>query len=92
MVVNVPHPARYALHKLIVYGERAGAYAAKANKDLAQAGLLLARLKETRSWEVEEAWADLTSRGKGWIQRIQRGRKALAKAYPEIDILEWLAL
>lgn len=91
-VVNIPHPARYALHKLIVYGERQGGFAAKSRKDLVQAGLLLARLKDTRRWEVDEAWADLTSRGRGWIDRVRRGREALAKAFPELDVLDWLTL
>lgn len=92
VVVSLPHPARYALHKLIVYGERKGAFAAKSNKDLVQAGLLLTRLKETRSWEVDEAWTDLIDRGKGWATRVSRGRKALATAFPELGVLEWLVL
>lgn len=91
-VASVPHPARYALHKLIVYGERKGSFAAKSNKDLMQAGLLLARLKDTRSWEVDEAWADLKSRGKGWLERANRGRGALAKAFPALDVAELLQL
>lgn len=37
VLVNVPHPARYALHKLLVYGEREGTFAAKSGKDLMQA-------------------------------------------------------
>jgi len=41
VVANIPHPARYALHKLIIYGEREGAFAAKASKDLIQAASLL---------------------------------------------------
>lgn len=92
VVVSVPHPARYALHKLIVYGERSGAYAAKSRKDLEQAAQLLARLKETRAWEVEEAWADLIQRGKGWVDRVKRGRSALIAAYTELGMEEWLLL
>ncbi|MEO7402999.1 MAG: GSU2403 family nucleotidyltransferase fold protein [Burkholderiales bacterium] len=95
MVVTVPHPphpARYALHKLIVYGERGGAVAVKSNKDLAQAGSLLARLKETRQWEVDEAWADLRSRGKGWTDRAKRGRDALARVAPQLELKDWLTL
>jgi hypothetical protein len=92
VVVSVPHPARYALHKLIVFGERKGAFAAKSAKDLMQAGMLLARLKETRRWDVEAAWADLVGRGKGWTGRVSRGWKALAKAFPELAVKEWLPL
>lgn len=92
VVVSVPHPARYALHKLIVYGERKGSFAVKSSKDLLQAGFLLSRLKDTRGWEVDEAWSDLKGRGKGWMERVKRGRDALAKAFPELGVLEWLAL
>lgn len=92
VVVNLPHPARYALHKLIVYGERQGSFAVKSNKDLIQAGLLLTRLKETRQWEIEEAWADLLGRGKGWKERVKRGRDALARSFPELEVKAWLAM
>lgn len=40
VLVNIPSPARYALHKLIVAGERATAFAAKTGKDIRQAELL----------------------------------------------------
>lgn len=92
VVVSIPHPARYALHKLIVYGERQGAFAAKSAKDLMQAGALLTRLKETRNWEVEAAWSDLLARGKGWTTRVRRGRDALAKAFPDLAVSQWLPL
>lgn len=89
-VVNVPHPARYALHKLIVYGEREGAFMSKSGKDLVQAGLLLSVLRESRPWEVEEAWEDLLARGKGWSSRARRGLKALARRFPGGGFDAWL--
>ncbi|MFY9329375.1 MAG: GSU2403 family nucleotidyltransferase fold protein [Georgfuchsia sp.] len=92
VIANVPHPARFALHKLIVYGERQGAFAAKAAKDLAQAAALLTFLKEQRAWEVEEAWEDLVSRGKGWRTRVARGHATLTKVAPELDLPVWLPL
>jgi hypothetical protein len=90
IVVNIPHPARYALHKLLVYGERSGAFATKSNKDIVQAGCLLSLLKERRPWEAEEAWTDLMSRGKGWESRALQGHKALAAAFPELELEQWL--
>jgi hypothetical protein len=92
VVVSIPHPARYALHKLIVYGERQGSFAAKSAKDLMQAAALLGRLKQIRPWEVESAWADLIKRGKGWTTRVSRSRDVLAKAFPDLALLEWLTL
>ncbi len=90
VLVNVPDPARFALHKLLVYGERSGTLAAKSSKDLVQAGLLLSPLKEHRASEVEEAWKDLLSRGKGWVRQARQGVGALAKAYPELRAKHWL--
>ena len=92
VVANVPHPARFALHKLLVFGERKGAFATKASKDLAQAAALLACLHETRDWEIEEAWEDLLSRGKGWRERAAFGLAAMDKRYPELDTPHWLRL
>lgn len=89
-IVNVPHPARYALHKLIVSGEREGAFQSKSQKDLMQSGLLLSALKELRPWEVEAAWADLLSRGNGWSSRARNGLLALGKLFPGEGFDDWL--
>lgn len=90
VMVNIPHPARYALHKLIVAGEREGMFAMKAGKDLMQAGLLLDVLREIKPWEVEEAWADLLGRGPGWQSRALRGLAMLEKRFPEAAFGKWL--
>lgn len=92
VVANVPHPARYALHKLIVFGERPVARAIKANKDLRQSAALLANFRAGSDWEFQRAWADLVGRGSGWTSRVARGRDALAKLAPELDVLSWLKL
>lgn len=90
VVVSMPHPARYALHKLLVFGEREGSFAAKTSKDLQQAASLLAYFRENRRWEAIEAWADLSSRGKGWVTRASQGLKALERAFPDLKPSEWL--
>jgi hypothetical protein len=90
ILVNVPHPARYALHKLIVSGEREGPFAAKSGKDIMQAGLLLGALRETNPWEVEQAWQDLKGRGEGWKSRAQRGLANLDTKFPSQRFSEWL--
>lgn len=91
-VVNVPQPGRYALHKLLIHGERESAFATKASKDLLQAELLLSYLKEHRPVEVKEAWADLISRGPGWVRRARHGRAALDKTAPALQLKDWLKL
>ena len=83
-------PARYALHKLLVAAERRGAFQAKAAKDLAQAGMLLAVLRERRSAEVQELWQNLLARGPGWRERAEQGAMALQRRYPEFGVQGWL--
>jgi hypothetical protein len=90
VLINVPHPARYALHKLIIYGERSGLHRAKAGKDLLQSALLLHILREQRPFEIEEAWVDLMRRGKDWRSRATAGLQALQRAYPEEGYENWL--
>ena len=90
VVVNVPQPARYALHKLLVYGEREGAFATKAGKDLLQVFQLLAWLKTHRPAETVEVWEDLISRGPGWVKRARPGLAALATLAPELQVKKWL--
>lgn len=92
VAVSIPHPARYSLHKLLVFAERRGSFLQKAQKDLRQAAALLEYLKATRGWEVDEAWADLLSRGSGWTMRARQGRDALARSAPELGIKDWLRM
>lgn len=89
VVVNVSSPARYALHKLIVAGERGGSFVVKSAKDLRQSAALLLRLRETRGSEVRAAWRDLVARGPGWRRRMKIGLQGLGKEAPELK--EWIA-
>jgi hypothetical protein len=86
VVVNLPEPARFALHKLLVFGERGAAFRAKANKDLAQAAHLLDFLWEHRRDELAGALSDMVARGKGWQSRLGLGVQALRKAYPDLEV------
>lgn len=88
--VNIPHPARYAMHKLLVSGERSASFLQKARKDLQQAAALLEYLKVVRAWDVEDAWKDLIQRGRGWTTRTKQGIDALAKVAPDLGVKEWL--
>jgi hypothetical protein len=92
VVANVPHPARYALHKLVIAGERPIGKAVKSAKDLRQAAALLEWFRANAAWQVDDAWADLVARGAGWRSRAKRGRAALAKLAPELDALSWLEI
>ncbi len=90
VVVNVPHPLRYAMHKLIVAGERGATRAAKSAKDLRQSASLFACYQQGSAWEAREAWSDLLSRGPGWKQRALRGLVAVNKLAPELAVRDWL--
>jgi hypothetical protein len=92
LVVNVPQPHRFALHKLIVYGERPLAQRVKANKDLAQAGALLDYLLDNDGEELISAWEDVVQRGPGWVRRLLAGWRALEAAQPALNFTERLRL
>src|SRR5690242_18068747 len=92
VIVNVPNPARYALHKLLVFAERGATRRLKANKDLRQSAALLSYCRASSDWEVGEAWKDLIARGPGWRERAERGRDALAGIDPDLDVMKWLKL
>jgi hypothetical protein len=82
IVVNLPRPERYALHKLLVYGERAQAQRTKARKDLAQAAALLDYLLTHDTAEIAARWTDVNSRGPGWRRRLKEGFDAMNTLYP----------
>ncbi len=90
VAVNIPHPARYALHKLLVFGEPRASHLQKARKDLLQAAALLECMKATRAWEIDEAWTDLIGRGRGWTTRAAQGLAALENAAPDLLARTWL--
>jgi hypothetical protein len=85
-VVNLPHPARYAIHKLIVAGERPVARIAKSNKDILQAAAILSELLGNAPNHVHDAWKDAVGRGPGWLSRLQPGRAALMRIAPELEV------
>jgi hypothetical protein len=84
-VVNLPSPARYAVHKLIVHGERPTRERAKAAKDLQQAACLAEYFLQERPREFNAAWRNALGRGPGWRKRVRQGRAALLKFAPALD-------
>jgi hypothetical protein len=84
-VVNLPAPERYAVHKLIVYGERPVSERTKASKDLMQAASLAGYFLESGHAAIfNEAWRNALGRGKGWRTRAIQGQTALLKLAPEL--------
>lgn len=91
VTVNIPAPERYAIHKLIVSEERIGKTTnPKRQKDLNQAGELIAYFRETRPEAVEDAWSSAVERGPGWAKRVRAGLHALERLRPELKVQEWI--
>jgi hypothetical protein len=79
ILVNVPEPARFALHKLIISGERVTVMHTKREKDLRQASQVFSILIEERPGDVHLAWEEIQHEGKGWVKRVTDGVSALVK-------------
>jgi hypothetical protein len=79
-LVNVPSPERYALHKLIVSQRRRREGAAKIDKDLMQAEILLDVLADSRKADLRDAWHELVARGPKWRQHVVDGIAAIDSA------------
>jgi hypothetical protein len=62
LLLNVPRPGRFALHKLWLADKRPVSERTKARKDLRQAAHLLEVLLEDRPEEIREAWEAVQSR------------------------------
>ncbi|MCX5783655.1 MAG: GSU2403 family nucleotidyltransferase fold protein, partial [Elusimicrobia bacterium] len=82
VLVNVPSPARFALHKLIVAGERSASMHGKINKDINQAADLLTVLNEERQGDILMAWSALCRRGKNWPALAKSALKKLERRHP----------
>jgi hypothetical protein len=84
VVANVPSPMRYAMHKLVIMGEREEAFRMKIAKDAGQvAALVEFGLMRARS-TLEAAAKDLMGRGPGWRSRASEGARHVATYHPEI--------
>jgi hypothetical protein len=72
VLVSVPAPQRFALHKLIVARRRREGDA-KRDKDRLQAQALLDALIQRRPHELRAAWAEAFGRGKAWQRLLGEG-------------------
>lgn len=78
ILVRVPQPGRFALHKLVVSQRRPSAETAKSRKDLAQAAAVLDVLKDVRPGDLEVA-ADAA---------LKMGRKFMAQLNTAANLLD----
>ena len=92
-LVNLPDPARYGLHKLIVAAER-GARHPKYRKDILQALALVEWHLDRAPHALAEAWRDLAGRGAGWRKRAieSLGQAPVAQTKLVLQFKEFVGL
>lgn len=83
VLVTVPSPARYALHKLLVSQTRSVTQQTKSGKDLHQAALLLEALAEDRPDDLESAAGAFARSGPAVTKKVLRGLDAAIRRWPE---------
>lgn len=83
VLLKVPNPTRFAVHKLIVAAVRGSQYAVKSVKDRLQSALLLEVLLEQQPFEVEEVWQEAMERGPKWRRALVVGAKGLPQKVTE---------
>lgn len=72
-LVNVPDPARFALHKLMVSVDRPVTAQAKSGKDVEQAAEIIEVLMEDRPGDIGLALESANKRPKSWRTKLRRG-------------------
>ncbi|TWG90648.1 hypothetical protein L598_006700000050 [Mesorhizobium sp. J18] len=75
VLVQIPRPERYAIHKLIVAQHRSGAGLGKVAKDFAQAQALISVLVEDRPQELTIAYETALGNGPKWREAIEQALK-----------------
>lgn len=85
VLVQIPRPERFAIHKLIVADRRReGPDSLKAVKDRLQAEFLIGVLAEDRPDDLRDALEDALSRGKHWRERIAKSASRIPSIQPVI--------
>ncbi len=80
VLVKVPSPQRYAIHKLIVSERRAeGPSPIKARKDRMQAELLISVLAQERPDALWDAYQEALSEGPKWVARLESALQKMPK-------------
>jgi len=88
ILVQVPRPERFAIHKLIVADRRQGGPdQLKSRKDRDQARFLVAVLSEDRPDELAEAYENALSRGPRWRERIKASLKRMPETAERLSAL-----
>jgi hypothetical protein len=84
VLVQIPQPERFAIHKLIVADRREDKL--KAQKDLMQAEFLIEILAEDRPDELQEAFETALAIGPKWQQRLDASLKKLPETKKRLQV------
>ncbi len=85
VLIRVPAPARYAVHKLIISRKRSQANP-KRRKDLEQAAALIQALAQDDPFALREAYAEARDRGEAWREALDQAVSLLpAEARTALD-------
>ena len=86
VLVQIPRPERFAIHKLIVADRRkADSGRLKARKDRAQAELLIGVLCEERPEDLAEAYQTAMEKGPAWRTRIEASLDMMPETRVRLD-------
>lgn len=86
VLVKAPRPERFAIHKLIVADRRRdGPDSLKAQKDLAQADILVGVLAQDRPMDLAEAFEEAMDRGPRWRFRLENSLRRAPRIAERLD-------
>lgn len=89
VLVQVPRPERYAIHKLIIADRRRdGAGSLKSAKDREQATFLIEAMAEDRPDDLARAYATALTIGPRWREHIDNSLKRLPETKSILDSLD----
>ena len=83
-LVNIPSPARFAVHKLMVAAARPTSQRAKAIKDVNQAAAIFEIGLDMDTHQIFLATQDAMARGASWKKKFLTGFSALSNRFPDI--------
>ncbi len=84
VLIRIPRPERFAIHKLIVSDRRRdGPDSLKSRKDLLQAETLMAILADDRPADLRDAYEDALARGPRWRAHLEASlaRSSVSRAF-----------
>lgn len=86
VLVQIPRPERFAIHKLIIADRRRdGPDSLKSHKDRRQASFLIEALAEDRPEDLREAYENALSRGPRWRDRLSATLKRMPETAKRLE-------